>query len=364
MTLHIAENIRRLRQEHNLTQGQLAERLGVSYQAVSRWENETTYPDIELLPVIASLFGVTVDWLLGSTPSDQETAIRQSWDRLKALTDPKERISLLKQMHRDYPDDWYLFVRLCAEVTDLNEKRQLTAKLVAESPVPYARALAIRHLIRDESEETIMERMYQYNIPEECWNEFLEDRYRARGETDKYRRKRQAVLRDCLRKAMHRMTESGTDCLPLNPAENYAGATTILAIISALTNSQLTSEHPVAGDGAPDLWFSERVWAGISIACSLSAKGELEQAIAVLEDAADLIRRVRKLPPEALLSYGVHGLDSLDTTRERLGGIRYHADDMNRHFSHAAFDGLRQSPIYADRFRGALDIFTEDAYKG
>ena len=50
MNLRIAENIKRLRQESQLTQAQLAERLGVSYQAVSRWENETTYPDIELLP--------------------------------------------------------------------------------------------------------------------------------------------------------------------------------------------------------------------------------------------------------------------------------------------------------------------------
>lgn len=364
MTLHIAENIRRLRQEHNLTQGQLAERLGVSYQAVSRWENETTYPDIELLPVIASLFGVTVDWLLGSTASDQQTAIQQSWDRLRTLTDPKERISLLKQMHRDFPDDWYLFVRLCAEVSDLNEKRQLTAKLVAESPIPYARAVAIRQLIRDESEEAVMERMYQYNVPEACWEEFLEDRYRARGETERYRRKRQTVLLDCLRKAMGRMVDSGTDCLPLNPAENFAGATTILSIISALTDSRLTPEHPVAGDGEPDLWYSERAWAGISIACSLSAEGEPERAMAILEDAADLIRRVRGLAPHTLLSYGVHGLDSLDTTRERLGGIRYHANDMIRHFSHAAFDGLRSSPVYAERFRRAMDVFTEDAYMG
>ena len=61
MNLRIAENIRRLRQKQNLTQVQLADRLGVSYQAVSRWENETTYPDIELLPNIAAFFGVTVD---------------------------------------------------------------------------------------------------------------------------------------------------------------------------------------------------------------------------------------------------------------------------------------------------------------
>ena len=76
MNLRIAENIRRLRQEQNLTQAQLADRLGVSYQAISRWENETTYPDIELLPTIAGLFGVTVDELLGSTPTDQKESLK------------------------------------------------------------------------------------------------------------------------------------------------------------------------------------------------------------------------------------------------------------------------------------------------
>ena len=80
MNLRIAENIRRLRQENNLTQVQLADRLGVSYQAVSRWENETTYPDIELLPLIAAVFGVTVDYLLGGTAEDQ----RQSAEEPKA----------------------------------------------------------------------------------------------------------------------------------------------------------------------------------------------------------------------------------------------------------------------------------------
>ena len=69
MNLRIAENIKRLRQESQLTQAQLAERLGVSYQAISRWENETTYPDIELLPSIAALFGVTVDYLLTGQPA-------------------------------------------------------------------------------------------------------------------------------------------------------------------------------------------------------------------------------------------------------------------------------------------------------
>ena len=54
-------NLRRLRLQKNLTQEQLANLLGVSVQSVSRWECGNTLPDVMLLPVIAKLYGVTVD---------------------------------------------------------------------------------------------------------------------------------------------------------------------------------------------------------------------------------------------------------------------------------------------------------------
>ena len=65
MLINIGENIRRCRTEQNLTQEQLAYELGVSAQAVSRWETGTTYPDIMLLPVIADFFHLTLDELMG-----------------------------------------------------------------------------------------------------------------------------------------------------------------------------------------------------------------------------------------------------------------------------------------------------------
>lgn len=58
---HFSRNLRRLRQEKGLTQEQLANRLGVSVQSVSRWECATTLPDVMLLPELARLYGVTVD---------------------------------------------------------------------------------------------------------------------------------------------------------------------------------------------------------------------------------------------------------------------------------------------------------------
>ena len=60
---YIGSNIKKLREERGITQAQLAERLGVSFQAVSKWECGTTVPDVGILPDVAELFGVTVDFL-------------------------------------------------------------------------------------------------------------------------------------------------------------------------------------------------------------------------------------------------------------------------------------------------------------
>ena len=57
--------IRRLRKERNLTQEELAEQLNITYQAVSRWENDTGMPDISQIVPLASVFGVTSDELFG-----------------------------------------------------------------------------------------------------------------------------------------------------------------------------------------------------------------------------------------------------------------------------------------------------------
>jgi len=61
----LSERILSLRKEKGLTQEALAGQLGVSFQAVSKWENGQSCPDIALLPVLAVIFGVTVDSLFG-----------------------------------------------------------------------------------------------------------------------------------------------------------------------------------------------------------------------------------------------------------------------------------------------------------
>ena len=64
MDMTIGKRIGLLRRQKGLTQEELANHMGVSPQAVSKWENDQTCPDISALPKLAQLFGVTVDELL------------------------------------------------------------------------------------------------------------------------------------------------------------------------------------------------------------------------------------------------------------------------------------------------------------
>ena len=65
MKMFIGETIAKRRHEMNMTQEELATRLGVSGQAVSNWEREESYPDVTMLPALSVVLEVSVDELLG-----------------------------------------------------------------------------------------------------------------------------------------------------------------------------------------------------------------------------------------------------------------------------------------------------------
>ncbi len=75
MKNNFAGNLLKLRKKSGMTQEKLAARLGVSFQSVSKWENAQGYPDIELIPVIASVFQVSIDALLGYQAEKIQTTL-------------------------------------------------------------------------------------------------------------------------------------------------------------------------------------------------------------------------------------------------------------------------------------------------
>lgn len=78
----IGKNIAALRKEAGLTQAQLGERLGVSNQAISKWEKGMNLPDVMLLPQIAKVFDVTIDRLfegVDDEPNEEASDERLIW---------------------------------------------------------------------------------------------------------------------------------------------------------------------------------------------------------------------------------------------------------------------------------------------
>lgn len=72
----IGTRIKQARTARNMTQREVAEHFGIQRVSVTQWENDTTTPDIERIPVLAALLGVSADWLLeakGAAPSPTES---------------------------------------------------------------------------------------------------------------------------------------------------------------------------------------------------------------------------------------------------------------------------------------------------
>ena len=86
MSENINSQITKLRKRMNITQDELAKAVGVTNQSVSKWELGICCPDIQLLPVLAKFFGITIDELMGVSTS-QETTLQSICNEIKTLFD-------------------------------------------------------------------------------------------------------------------------------------------------------------------------------------------------------------------------------------------------------------------------------------
>ncbi len=105
--MNIGQTIRALRKERGLTQEQLACAIGVSFQAVSKWENHLTLPDITLAPVIASYFGITMDELFDFDLKEIQADIEKITDEAyrHRESDPAKSREILCAGLSKYPEN-------------------------------------------------------------------------------------------------------------------------------------------------------------------------------------------------------------------------------------------------------------------
>ncbi|MDR0916818.1 MAG: helix-turn-helix domain-containing protein [Oscillospiraceae bacterium] len=109
MTNFIGESIKALRRARDLTQDQLAERLNVSAQAISKWERGENLPDVTMIAPIADYFGVTTDTVLGvDRVRDEErlAAYAEEIQRSALIGDDAESLRAAREMYAAFPNNW------------------------------------------------------------------------------------------------------------------------------------------------------------------------------------------------------------------------------------------------------------------
>ncbi len=113
MNIYFGENLKKLRKEKELTQETLAHFLGVSFQAVSKWERNESYPDITMLPIIASFFDITTDELLGVDKFKKEEKIQKYIEEYESLyfKDTPKAFEIIGEATKEFPGEFKLLIR-------------------------------------------------------------------------------------------------------------------------------------------------------------------------------------------------------------------------------------------------------------
>lgn len=104
--MNIGTTIKKYRQRKGITQERLAEYLNLSVSAISQWECGKTMPDITMLPVIAGIFDVTTDELLGvdlAKKQEEINNILEEYSHLSNLGLDKEKFDYIKAAYCKYP---------------------------------------------------------------------------------------------------------------------------------------------------------------------------------------------------------------------------------------------------------------------
>ena len=310
MKLTIGENIRDFRKKHDLTQEAFADRLGVTYQSVSRWENGTTYPDLELLPAISELLSVTVDELLGMPQIEKEKRATEAYDELrrecvKRDYDADKIVALLRDIRRNYLDSesaWRPWVEgngsTFRDPKILPEVRLLAQAYLDRHPMnPHA----IQTVVEIEDEEHLQTFLDKYTTPFDCSaRNLLYHRYLRRWDSEHFEPERRYQLYQAFGVLLCPRYFLKLD----NSAEDREAT-------DAFMENMLSLIRCDAVDDRPDMWIDDRLEQGFKSAERLAKNGQIEDAIAKLESVVKLLEDTMKITDEVLLPTSCRFLDGM-----------------------------------------------------
>ena len=315
MKLAIGENIRKFRKKNDLTQEALADRLGVSYQSVSRWENGATYPDLELIPAIAEVLAVTVDELMGMPQIEKEKRATEAFDELrreciKRDYDADKIVELLRDIRRNYltrESAWRPWSegndRAFRDPKILPEVRLLAEAYLERHPMhPHT----IQTMADIEDEEHLDDFLKKYTTSFDCSERALMfRRYQRRGDAEKFEPERRYQLYAAFDTLLcpsylRKWGES---------KENKAAADQFMETVLSLIRCD-------AEDDRLDKWVEDRIELGLKSAARSISAGNQDEAIPKIEAVVKLLEDTMAITDEVLLPTSCRFLDGMEWRAE------------------------------------------------
>lgn len=318
VNLNLSYKLKKLRKERDMTQEEVASRLGVTYQSVSRWENGLSYPDIALLPVIASLFGVSLDQLFGMDEASEQEEIRKLDDEDRDLS-PEERISRVKQLTVEFPNSAYLKFRLMEAYhiagptlssARLEEMRTLCRYVIAHiaesgsKDAELYRDEAISYMIDVEETDRVGEWCALLDHRSRITSlDAMVNRYDYQNDVDMYNYTIQWHL-------IKTMTAAFRSDFCKRDAQTYKNA-------KARVDGQLVILKIMDAMGDPEIemdgWVFEREFAYRRLAAGYFGAGQMEAGYSAMEKSIGILEKVMNVPDGTVLVYHCPALD-LSTT--------------------------------------------------
>ena len=310
--MNLSDKIIKLRRVHDWSQEDLAEKLNVSRQAISRWENGMTYPDLELIPAIAEALAITVDELLGMPQIEKEKRATETMDALRREClredyDAERIVALLRDVRRNYLDS----EAAKRPFTEGNDRAFRDSRIL-----PEVRLLAEAYLERHPMDPHVIETMAEveddghleaflgkYTTAFDCSaRALLFKRYFRRGDAERFETERRYQLYEAFTAMLassRYLLEWGHDPAAEGAADRFMEAAL------ALIRSDTTDERP-------DLWIADRLELGFKAARRALALGEIEDALARIRAATELLKATMATKEAVALPTSCRFLDGME----------------------------------------------------
>lgn len=310
MNLNIAQNLKEYRKKRDITQGALAKELGISAQAISKWERGEGYPDIELLPNLANHLNITVDELLGNNSTARQADILQFWKKFWSSDICHEgenlfdsHIRLAEEYWRKYPNEYGIACALIQEICSYRQKleenryllNEVVEKVLRDCTDTRYRETALYNscLVCKDDEYAKWSELcasgYQY-----CQGEILEQRLLRNDEIEK------ALLQRAVNNLKH-FTYLLAKGIP-----NYLSPAQVAAEVRK--NKQILSVFADENGILPEAWLPCEVYCDFYMAAINFGMGEKGKGYELLERSIVSYETWKKIPDEKILEFGCKDL--------------------------------------------------------